>query len=195
VVLVDGDRGEARRLMDEALHVARGAGQERPIARCLVSVGWFVLLDGGAAEAVRLCEEGLDLIRDTGDPKVASELLHTLGVARLGAGDARGASDALGEALVLAHDLGITPYVRGCIDGLAAVSGVDGDARRCAFLTGVADRLCEDSAEARTEPEVALYGQYVSRVRRSLSDEQWSALRDQGRATPLVEAIRQVLGP
>ena len=193
VVSVQGHQAEARRLMDEALRVAREAGQPRPVARCLVSLGWFVLLEGAPTEAQRLCEEGLDLIRDTDDPKVASELLHTLGVARLEAGDRRAASDDLCEALELAYGLGITPYVRGCIDGLAAVSGADGDPQRCAFLRGVADRLCESSAETRTEQETALYGRHVSLARRSLSEAQWSALLDQGRTAPLWEAIELAL--
>jgi predicted ATPase/class 3 adenylate cyclase len=193
VALVEGDHAEARRLMDEALHVARDAGQARPVARCLASLGWLVLVSGDAAEAVRLSEEGLDLIRDTDDPKGVSELLHTLGVARLGAGDPRGASDALREALALASGLAITPYVRGCIDGLAAVSGAVGDPRRCAFLRGVADGLCEASAEARTEQEVAFYGKYVSLARDSLGEAQWSANRDRGRATPISQAVEQAL--
>jgi class 3 adenylate cyclase len=104
-------------------------------------------------------------------------------------------SPSLREALALAHGLGINPYVRGCIDGLAAVSGADGDLRRCAFLRGVADRLCETTAELRTEQEEALYGRYVSVARDSLGDAQWSELRNQGRATPLSEAVEQLLEP
>lgn len=193
VASVEGRRVEARRLMDEALRVARESGQARPVARCLATLGWLILLEGETAEAEMVCEEGLDLIRDTDDPKVASELLHTLGVARLEGGDRRGASDALREALELADGLGITPYVRGCMDGLAAVSAADGDLQRCAFLRGVADRLCERSAETRTDQETALYGQYVSRARRSLNESQWSALLDQGRAAPLPEAVELAL--
>jgi predicted ATPase/class 3 adenylate cyclase len=193
VALFQGDNAEARRLMNEALRAAREAEQARPIARCLVSLGWLLLLEGESAEAVRLCEEGLDLIRDTNDPKVSSELLHTLGVARLGLGDRGGAADALREALVLAHGLGITPYVRGCFDGLAAVSGADGDPRRSAFLRAVADCLCEVSAEARTEQEEALYGQYVLRACSSIGEEAWTAARAEGRAKSLEEAIQYAL--
>jgi hypothetical protein len=85
--------------------------------------------------------------------------------------------------------------VRGCLDGLAAVSAARGDPQGCAFLRGVADRLCEDSAEARTEQEVALYGRYVSLARASLSEAQWSAFCDRGWATPLAEAIGRLLEP
>jgi predicted ATPase/class 3 adenylate cyclase len=194
VAFLEGDSSEARRLSNEALIVAREARQARPIARSLASLGWLAVVDGDCAEAATLCEEGLGLIRGTNDPKVTCELLQMLGLAVLGVGDQRRSGDALREALIHARALGSYPYMRFCFDGLAAACA-DHDPRRCALLLGAADALVEATGDQRTKHEQTLFEQYVRRARFSLGEKEWSAVRAEGRAKPVDEAIEDALEP
>ena len=107
-ILVDrqGDTGEARALLEEAVAIYRDLGDERSAARMLSNLGGVAVAEGDLAQAKALFEETLPLFRRTDDHRALMVTLSNL-AAIAGLGGDHGRARALGqEALAIARSEG-----------------------------------------------------------------------------------------
>ena len=117
----------------EALAIARAAGDEHLVAELLQRLAWILPFQGQPGAALPLIESGLGLARRLGDPHLTARLLSARMYARDGEGDPAGAvSDAV-EALRLSRPTGDQIFIGQLLGGLGyfelAVGDVD-EARR-----------------------------------------------------------------
>jgi DNA-binding CsgD family transcriptional regulator len=149
---VVGEAGEARRLLEESVALARGRGDRRQLAIALQELGYVAQAKGEYATSRALQAVAAALFRAQGDKALLAMSLNITGMAAIGQGDAAAAGAALGEAIALFREVG-DPWG-------AAVA--EGSAGYLAYLRG-------DYATARTRLEAAL-------ARRREAGEQQGAL-------------------
>ena len=117
----------------EALAIARAAGDDHLVAELLQRLAWILPFQGQPGAALPLIESGLDLARRLGDPHLTARLLSARMYARDGEGDPAGAVTDAVEALRLSRPTGDQIFIGQLLGGLGyfelAVGDVD-EARR-----------------------------------------------------------------
>jgi len=93
------DAGAAHRWFEEAVAMAREAGERRTLALTLYDYGFGILIGGDVGRALALVGEGLTVARELGEPEVVGELLCALATLRWRAGSPDAALPLLDEAL------------------------------------------------------------------------------------------------
>jgi len=97
---IAGDYGE------EALAIARAAGDDYLVAELLDDRGWLLVRQGQPCAALPLIEQGLGLARRLGEPHLTARLLSARGYATNVAGDAANAARDAAEAVRLCRQAG-----------------------------------------------------------------------------------------
>jgi predicted ATPase/DNA-binding CsgD family transcriptional regulator len=90
----------------EALAVARAAGDHDLVAELLYQQAWLLLRQGQGGAALPLIEQGLGLARPAGQPRLNARLLAARAYARDAAGDHEGATGDAAESLRLFRQAG-----------------------------------------------------------------------------------------
>jgi tetratricopeptide (TPR) repeat protein len=119
---------------EEALAVARAAGDRWAVAATLDSLGAVTHLLGQFAEARSLLEEALVLGREVGDGVLVAQTLEFLGVCCYFLGDLDRAADVLEESLILWQRLGDSTAAARLWRNLARVAIARGDGRQAQAL-------------------------------------------------------------
>jgi predicted ATPase/DNA-binding CsgD family transcriptional regulator len=101
LLMATGGPPAAADYCEEALAVARAAGDEDLTARLLEHQAWAMLHQGRSSAALRLAESGLDLARRLGEPHLTARLLAVRGAVVSAEGDHTGATRDTAEALRL----------------------------------------------------------------------------------------------
>jgi predicted ATPase/DNA-binding CsgD family transcriptional regulator len=117
----------------EALAIARAAGDEYLIAELLCEQAWVLVRQGQPGIALPLIEQGLGLARCLGEPHLTARLLSARSSATYAAGDHAGAARDVAEALGLSRQTG-DPLQAGALLGNLGyyeLSLSDLDAARC----------------------------------------------------------------
>jgi predicted ATPase len=130
---------ELASMLDDAVAALRRSGDTWSVAYALVPLGDLRLLAGDLPGAVRIHEEALELARGFDDDHLRATLHSQLGFDALMAGDVETARARLVEGAELhrvVHDQEALAY---CLDGLAGLALVLGDAAAGARLAGAAD--------------------------------------------------------
>jgi predicted ATPase/DNA-binding CsgD family transcriptional regulator len=91
---------------EEALVIARAAGDEYLVAELLHQLGWGLLSQGQPGAALPLFEQGLGLARRLGEPHLTARLMGGRAHATYAAGDHAGAARDGAEALRLSRQAG-----------------------------------------------------------------------------------------
>ena len=162
----------------EAVRAALAAGVEHlrrgrdglNTAYALVALAQAFLRSGDPTAAASACEDGLFLARGMDNNHLEVVTLHLLGFATLLRGELTAAGTQFDASIAANENLTDQEGLAYCLDGLAAVTLAEGDARAAARLLGAAARL-----------------------RDVLGISAWPALR------PIIEAttaaVRSALGP
>ena len=143
---------------DEALTLARNAGDDWLLGATLLGVGEHLRDRGKLAEAAEQLERALELERRCGDALFEAGTLQALGDVALARGDLDKADQRYRQALRASLDFGAVVKAAACLAGLATLSARRGELRRAGLLYGVieaAGDLLAPIDRGRYEPELA----------------------------------------
>ena len=184
-----GDDARAVRLFDESLAVRRSLGDPRAVAYSLNNLAAVALDRGDPARATSLAEESLALARGAGNAWGVARTLATLGGAARAWGDVGRAAALHAESLGLFRDVGDAAGVASSLEALAALAGARGQAEEAARLYGMADAWHEASGRPALPADGAGHDRDVAVVRATLGASRFAAIRAEGRALPLDQAV------
>jgi len=180
-------------LWERGLALQRRTGDDVGVAELLHNLGVVAYYQDAYGRAARLLEESLVMRRELGDDGGAAYCLINLGnVARL-QGDHRRAASLYRESLTLRWALGMKGGVASCLRGLAQAAALAGQAARAAWLDGVVDALRDELGVDAPPIDRDSYDRDLDAARTSLGAERFAAVHAAGRATPLEQAVAQIL--
>lgn len=176
----EGERELARRLLEEAVSLAR-AGGEGP-ARALLGMGDLAVDEGDLVAAQRLYEEALELARADRSKGHAAQALDGLARLARAEGAAQQATRFQSEALRLRHE---SREARGIVESLELTARLGLTTDRvldAARLFGAAKALHETDDIGGSAREGSPYKADLALVRESFSAEELEAAFSQGAA-------------
>jgi len=130
LTIEQGDYAEAAALLDEAMTLRQGMGDERGLAESLKALGNVAHYQGNEARAVSLWERSLALRRALGDATGVAEVLHNIGVVAYYEGDYARAIRLLEESLGIRRGLRDQGGIAYCLINLGNVAFLQGGYRR-----------------------------------------------------------------
>jgi predicted ATPase/DNA-binding CsgD family transcriptional regulator len=199
--------GEAESLAHDYDRAAAHFGEA--LARHRASDGWslFGLMgfvawartcfeSGRTEQATSLLEEGESICGSLGESWVLSWVRWQLGVIRWAQGDSDRALASLRESLRGKRDLGDQVGLPFCVDMVAGVAGLTGDARRAAVLYGAAEGMWRPVGRPLYANETLLgwRRQAIERTRMSLGAKEFEAAFGEGVRLPQCEVLSYALG-
>lgn len=180
---VEGDRDTARRLLEEAVSLARTGG-EAP-ARALLGMGDLAVDEGALGAAQDLYEEALEVARSERCDGHAAQALDALARLARAEGAAHRATRLQSEALQLRHG---SREARGVVESLELTArlGLTTDrVLHAARLFGAANALHEADGSGSSVREVSTDRAELALVRESSSAEALDAVFGQRAALPV----------
>lgn len=190
---LEGDLAGARPVLEESVSIIREFAGEVSV-NLLVAMSFHSLAEveraqGNYSEARSLLEEALEAARETGRPILVSASLHALGEIARAEGDLPRASVAHCEGLELIREGGNTSYVAESLEGLAGVAAAEGNHDRAARIFGAAEAMRERVPAPLPPVARPGYERDVALVRKGMGEEAFTAAWEEGRATPVREAL------
>ncbi|HTN23490.1 MAG TPA: tetratricopeptide repeat protein [Solirubrobacteraceae bacterium] len=186
-----GERADARRLVDEALRVARGGpNSPTPAVHALAELAAD---EGRRGAARRLFGEALDGARAEGDGAGAAGALHGLGELARAEGNVKRAVLLHREALVLHHEQGRRQGVVVCLEALGRLAVQAGRGRQGARLLGAATALREAYGYVRHPGEAEQHLASVELLGGLLRGHELEAASAAGAALSLDDAVAEAL--
>ncbi len=186
-------RERAKELFEEGIALCREVGYAWRLGDFLSSLGYILLLEGEYERGAALNEEAATLLRERGYKGGLQFVLDNLGWAALLGGDHERAKATYKESLTLCKELGAKLVASESLEGLACISGAEGEALRAAKLFGAAQALREAVGYQHMPEEHALREPYLTAVRSTLDTASWEAALAQGQGMGLEEAIEYAL--
>ena len=184
---------EAEVLAGESVDYARATG-DRMLLFC--SLAWLAIAlreQGRSSEARELYEQSLAQARELGAPWEIGITLKEIGRAECDEGHHDLAHKHFIEGIGILHGVGNLPGVIDSLEGLADVAAATAAPRRAARLWGAADALRQEIGNARSVHESITYEHQVKAIRAILTAKVFDQACDEGRATPLDDAVRYAL--
>ncbi|HEU4322502.1 MAG TPA: tetratricopeptide repeat protein [Roseiflexaceae bacterium] len=161
---------DAERLHQECLELRRRLGYHRGMAGTLTNLGEVARQRGDYARALALHRESLDLFQQTGDGWGAALAQLNLGVAAALLGEHSEAERALMACLWLCVQLSDKGILTECLEGLAMLAALGGQAERAARLSGGAARLRDLSGSTLPPLDRAALEQRLAPAREQVGD-------------------------
>jgi non-specific serine/threonine protein kinase len=130
--------GQAVQLAQEAVQVARRAGEDRTVGTALNHLGLARLMSGEADRAVQVLEEAVGLMRRSGDGFETAKVLESLAHATLECGNSERAATLWAESLEMSLISGPLGNVAWCLNGFARLASSSDPARALRLAAGAA---------------------------------------------------------
>jgi tetratricopeptide (TPR) repeat protein len=180
----------ARGEFDEALAVAREAGDPVFLGYVLSHRGLFLSVDGDLAQARSLHEEVLAIARSVGDDNQLGEAHYALALDALLDGDPGPAQSHLTAAARRYAHIDHREGLARCLVALAAVAVARQDAHLAARLVGTAEAV--RAIGLTPWPAVAeAEGRFIRQIRTALPEEEFSACVAAGRGNTVEAALER----
>jgi predicted ATPase/class 3 adenylate cyclase len=189
VELEDDRLDAARALYDEAVAVARAAGDRHALHRVLSELGAFVGGRGDLELCRKMEQEALDLTIELSDPPAETSCRQNLACTLRLMGHIDEAEEMMTATVVSAlamYGPGELVYIGDDYGAILAETGRDRDAAR---LLGASDGEYERLKLARGQAQTDEIAPAYDKARARLPKVEWQALYDEGRATPLRAAL------
>lgn len=187
------DARQAEALWEESLHLARKVGDGVMTSRVLINLAALAHRQGDRRHGMALAEESLLLAREIGDRWVTALVLLNLGEMATDRRDYGQAQAWLRESLMLAGEIGHKWFITGSLECLAEVAAARGQAEQATRLFGAAEKLREILGTSRLGSERSEHGPDVRALRAGLGEAAFSAVRAEGRAMTMEQAIAYAL--
>ena len=149
--LEEGDREQARILLEKSLSISRAGERPARISRALNGLTVWAMRGGEYAQAVTYAREEVKLAEPVGGLFVAAAL-HNLGEALRMNGQLGEASGPYKRALQLTAGSGHVMGTSHCLEGIANLAAASGDFVHAAQLWGASGRLLAEAQERRFDP-------------------------------------------
>jgi tetratricopeptide (TPR) repeat protein len=188
----EGDLGQARRLYEEAVALARANGDGWWLSVALNNLGNFFIARRELDDAAATLAEALAIAREVGFADATGRVLSNLGLALVGRGDVERAAEHLTEALTLFAATGSVAAAE-ALNGLAAVANAKGNPRRAARLLGASNRVGTEIGRPRDPHETSLYEETLAATHATLGDQAAAELLAEGEKMRRDEAIAYAL--
>jgi predicted ATPase/class 3 adenylate cyclase len=188
----EGDLGQARRLYEEAVALARANGDGWWLSVALNNLGNFFIARRELDDAAATLAEALAIAREVGFADATGRVLSNLGLALVGRGDVERAAEHLTEALTLFAATGSVAAAE-ALNGLAAVANAKGNPRRAARLLGASNRVGTEIGRPRDPHETSLYEETLAAAHATLGDQAAAELLAEGEKMRRDEAIAYAL--
>jgi predicted ATPase/DNA-binding CsgD family transcriptional regulator len=186
--LRDGDLGAATALQEEAIDVARVAGDTWSLASALNDLGDMERTAGRHARAGERYAESLALFAELGLDEQPS-LVHNLGYVALAAGDAPLARARFTGALRQFRRFGGQAGMAECLVGLGAVAAAEGRPAEAARLFGAGEAALQVLGTQLWPSNRPDYERWSTRARGSLAAPAFGRASTEGRRWPLELAV------
>ncbi|GAA1549394.1 hypothetical protein GCM10009678_35190 [Actinomadura kijaniata] len=157
--------------------------------------GIALIDDRRLVEARDVLDDAREQALELGEDWLRSHAELFAGMTRLTLGDTAAARRSAVAALEVKQAFGDRFGCAVAVDLTAQIAAVQGEARRAAFLVGVADALWGSLRTDRVGAPLLIerHGECVSAVRRQIGDRAFTLLRDQGRTLDPDEGVARVL--
>jgi predicted ATPase/DNA-binding CsgD family transcriptional regulator len=183
----------ALQLGEEALQVARTAGDERTLGTALNHTGCVCLMSGDARKARAMLAEGVDHLRGSGDGFETANALESLALATLESGDERLAAALWAESLEMSLVLGRIANIAWCLNGFARLAAASDPGRALRLAAGAAVITNGTWGLALGQWEERLVESWLAGARSSLDAASATASWRIGAAMPLEELVEYAL--
>ena len=189
-----GKHHTARSLLEESMALARAAGDKYRIALTLNYMGDLARSERQVVQAQSTYEESLSILRELGATHEIPATLHNLAYIELYQGDIERAQALFYESLEAQRALGNQAGVLEGLLGFAALASATGMAAESArlYAAAVANGRARDSASLWALEKLE-YEHYIGLARANLSDAEFEAEQEKGRALSMEQAIAYAL--
>jgi predicted ATPase/DNA-binding XRE family transcriptional regulator len=193
VAISRDDGGQAVKLLEDALSLARQGGERWLLATSQLNLGLAHLCIGDTDSARAAIGDALQAYEEIGDQRFHARCLGYLGHAALIDRDTNRASALLRSSLTTFRHLAESGGTAEGLIGLAAVQALHGNATRAAMLAGAAERLRNSYAGRQLPLDERVSGRYLAVAEDLLGPQEWSQGWAKGRELPLDSAIELAL--
>jgi predicted ATPase/DNA-binding SARP family transcriptional activator len=177
----------ASELMEESADLFRKLDEPSRLATVLSNLGHIAGERGDYARAIEVTEEALAL---QSSKAAAAITVYNLGSYHLAAGDLERAREWLERAVADTLELGFKEVMAYALAAFARLCLLDGDARRAAYLAGIADHLLADAGVQLQPSERAPFEEAKAQAEQVLGDA-YAGAHDSAMAAPLEDALRE----
>jgi len=188
-----GEPAVARAHLEEALSLARSAGERRHVAFALQASGEAAFTEGEYAEAGRLWQESLAHYRDADIGMGLATVENFLGQLAVRQGDLATARAHYEASLGHQQGWRALYWAPSSLAGLAAVAAAAGQAGRSLRLAGAATALGEAAALRLPGPEQEVLEGTIEAARAALDERAAPSAWAEGQAMTLEEAVALAL--
>ena len=189
----EGQRPEARAMLDEALAIYEQLGDESGQGNVLWGRGVFELYGESPADAEPWYRRALDLHRAAGHRTMEAWTLHMLSITLITQGRIADAHDASRRALAHFRDAGDLAGLDLALDVLAAVAVGEGKTARAGRLWGAARQLQHTSGTELATWDQGILESLPYGPRRAIDAADLERLAAEGAALPLADAVAYAL--
>jgi predicted ATPase len=184
----------ARRLVEESMAIFREIGDDRGLARALWGMG-LVLYEAGELEAAEApLREALAMHRQQEDRFAVAWDLFVLGLVLIKLDRHGEARSLLEESLSILAEARDTSGIPLLLAGLSTISVVEGEPERAVRLAGAAAAIEAEHGGGLAAVNEAM-GEWESKRRATMSEEEYEHLWAEGQAMSLDEAVSYALQP
>jgi len=190
-----GQDDTAQRLHEESLELERQIDDTWGVAISLTNLGNVARRKGNSEQARARYQHALALFQELGDRGGAASVFYNLGCVALSEGDPRGAQQLYRECVRIKRELGDSLALAEALVSLAAIAKADQLPERATWLLGVVS-MAQEAIGAPLPPEFREQFEHtIASARAALGAEEFRNAWEGGRATPLQQAVAEVLAP
>lgn len=193
LLLRQGDLERARQVFSESLELGRQSDDPQSTAFALDNLGEIAFYQGDYDQARILHEQALQIWRDVGDMRGVSFSLSALGLVVLYQGYADQAQEFLNESTQLRWEWQDRDGISWNLGRLAEVAAVQEEYERAARLWGMAETLRQTLHIPLPPIERDRLERTFNGARIQLGRAAWESAVDQGRHTPIDQAVAYAL--
>ena len=182
-------REEARQNLEQGLALFRKLDDKWGMGFANTTLGQLSVASHDPEEAILYLADGVALYWEAGDKSATIIAQYFLAITLLMQNDPDWAFSLLQSGLALSVELNLKYYLANCLEGLAGVAAVRGQAERAARLWGAAQAIREDSGNLRSTTDQALYEPLLAKARAQLPEKTFAEYVAAGKAMPFSAAI------
>jgi predicted ATPase/class 3 adenylate cyclase len=182
-----GDHSAAEKYVREALSIREELGDAGGLGHALAGCGEVAMAQSRFDEAAACFERAIACSQETGAQWDAAAAMHSLGEVARRCGDAERAAALFARALEVGLGLDAPPLIGECIEGLAGVQWLRGDARSATRLSAAVDAYLARSGCVLNY--TAEHDALIASLRTDLGGDLFAAIWAEGRAARIEEAV------
>lgn len=183
------DMTKAEAMYQRYIAICQDLGNPFPTARAIKDLGEIARYRGDDELACDLYERALGLAEESGNINEASWVRRALAEIAMRRGQTREARKHFVAAIRSSGNATQTMLLMLCLNGLAAVAGLEGQDARAARLIGTAEPLFDRNGPLLAAEDLAEYEGRVASIRQRLEPDLYEQERGAGRALSLPEII------